>query len=140
MTTSHVTCRSFSFYYEVILLDVHTTAYKLEQSIVNPISLSALSSRVFSLLVVWFLFFIECTYSRVYAAVSALYVRQAFLKVILDRIGNQSPLTSNRHHMSYDDCLENKGRLQDCSCSHIMSSSYRSNRFVFVSLGSLHCA
>ena len=28
-----------------------------------------------------------------------------------------SPLTSNRHHLSYDDCLENKGRLQDCSCS-----------------------
>ena len=27
------------------------------------------------------------------------------------------PLTSNRHHLSYDDCLENKGRLQDCSCS-----------------------
>ena len=27
------------------------------------------------------------------------------------------PLTSNRHHRSYDDCLENKGRLQDCSCS-----------------------
>ena len=62
------------------------------------------------------------------------------------------PLTSNRHHLSYDDCLENKGRLQDCSvqywklslhsvlCTHIMSSSYRSNRFVFVSLGSLHCA
>ena len=30
------------------------------------------------------------------------------------KIGN---LTSNRHHLSYDDCLENKGRLQDCSCS-----------------------
>ena len=28
-----------------------------------------------------------------------------------------SPLTSNRHRLSYDDCLENKGRLQDCSCS-----------------------
>ena len=28
-----------------------------------------------------------------------------------------NPLTSNRHHLSYDDCLENKGRLQDCSCS-----------------------
>ena len=28
-----------------------------------------------------------------------------------------SPLTSSRHHLSYDDCLENKGRLQDCSCS-----------------------
>ena len=28
-----------------------------------------------------------------------------------------TPLTSNRHHLSYDDCLENKGRLQDCSCS-----------------------
>ena len=27
------------------------------------------------------------------------------------------PLTSNRHHLSYDDCLENTGRLQDCSCS-----------------------
>ena len=27
------------------------------------------------------------------------------------------PLTSNRHHLSYDDCLENKGRLQDRSCS-----------------------
>ena len=27
------------------------------------------------------------------------------------------PLTSNRHHLSYDDCLENKGRLQDYSCS-----------------------
>ena len=27
------------------------------------------------------------------------------------------PLTSNRHHLSYDDCLENKGTLQDCSCS-----------------------
>ena len=26
-------------------------------------------------------------------------------------------LTSNRHHLSYDDCLENKGRLQDCLCS-----------------------
>ena len=26
------------------------------------------------------------------------------------------PLTSNRHHLSYDDCLENKGRLRDCSC------------------------
>ena len=24
---------------------------------------------------------------------------------------------SNRHHLSYDDCLENKGRLPDCSCS-----------------------
>ena len=30
---------------------------------------------------------------------------------------DESPLTSNRHHLSYDDCLENKGRLQDCSCS-----------------------
>ena len=30
---------------------------------------------------------------------------------------NFHPLTSNRHHLSYDDCLENKGRLQDCSCS-----------------------
>ena len=30
---------------------------------------------------------------------------------------NETPLTSNRHHLSYDDCLENKGRLQDCSCS-----------------------
>ena len=27
------------------------------------------------------------------------------------------PPISNRHHLSYDDCLENKGRLQDCSCS-----------------------
>ena len=27
------------------------------------------------------------------------------------------PLTSSRHHLSYDDCLENKGRLQDYSCS-----------------------
>ena len=65
--------------------------------------------------------------------------------------GAPPPRTSNRHHLSYDDCLENKGRLHDCSCSigsyhciqcyaHIMSSSYRSNRFVFVSLGSLHCA
>ena len=31
--------------------------------------------------------------------------------------GGLSTLTSNRHHLSYDDCLENKGRLQDCSCS-----------------------
>ena len=31
--------------------------------------------------------------------------------------GSGDPLTSNRHHLSYDDCLENKGRLQDCSCS-----------------------
>ena len=29
----------------------------------------------------------------------------------------KNPLTSNRHHLRYDDCLENKGRLQDCSCS-----------------------
>ena len=28
-----------------------------------------------------------------------------------------SPFTSSRHHLSYDDCLENTGRLQDCSCS-----------------------
>ena len=28
-----------------------------------------------------------------------------------------TPLTSNRHHLSYDDCLENKWRSQDCSCS-----------------------
>ena len=32
------------------------------------------------------------------------------------------------------------GLLLSVLCTHIMSSSYRSNRFVFVSLGSLHCA
>ena len=30
--------------------------------------------------------------------------------------------------------------LHSVLCTHIMSSSYRSNRFAFVSLGSLHCA
>ena len=30
--------------------------------------------------------------------------------------------------------------LHSVLCTHIISSSYRSNRFVFVSLGSLHCA
>ena len=30
--------------------------------------------------------------------------------------------------------------LHSVLCTHIMSSSYRSNRFAFVSVGSLHCA
>ena len=36
---------------------------------------------------------------------------------LLNELAFLLPLTSNRHHLSYDDCLENKGRLQDCSCS-----------------------
>ena len=35
----------------------------------------------------------------------------------MHEVSSDSPLTSNRHHLSYDACLENKGRLQDCSCS-----------------------
>ena len=38
-------------------------------------------------------------------------------RVYVQRTYHPNPLTSNRHHLSYDDCLENKGRLQDCLCS-----------------------
>ena len=40
-----------------------------------------------------------------------------FIQKKLKNWSFEPPLTSNRHHLSYDDCLENKGRLQDCSCS-----------------------
>ena len=47
------------------------------------------------------------------------------------------PLTSNRHHLSYDECLENKGRLQDCSGS-IGSYHYRPRMTYTVLSGTLN--